>query len=108
MSKQHRSWLVVAVVTGMVVFLCMRTLGTTTQAQEKTVPPPQLVWSPIKDAGAPNRLRVYRARVPGGWLVLVHHKEERSQSNGSGVGVGVGIGSGVTFVPDPEHTWRTP
>jgi hypothetical protein len=107
MRKEHRSWLVVVVVTGVVVFLCMRTLGTTTQAQEKRVPA-NLVWSPIKDSGAPSRMNVYRAKVPGGWLVLVHHKEEKIQGSSSGGrGVGVGIGSGLTFVPDPEHRWRT-
>ena len=108
MRKEHRSWLVVATVTASVVFLGMRTLGTTTQAQEKRVPPPQFIWSSIKDAGGPNSLNVYRSKVPGGWLVLVHHKVERGQQSGTGFGLGAGIGSGVTFVPDPEHSWRTP
>ena len=108
MRKEYRSWFVVTIVTALVVFLGMRTLGTTTQAQEKRVPRPQFIWSPIKDSGGPSRMNVYRAQVPGGWLVLVRGSEERSQSSGSGGGVGVGIGSGVTFVPDPKHTWRTP
>jgi hypothetical protein len=34
---------------------------------------------------------VYRARVPGGWLVLAGHNN--------------GIG-GVTFYPDPKHEWK--
>ena len=104
MRKEHRSWLVVAIVTALVVFLGMRTLGTTTQAQEKRVPRPQFIWSPINDAGGPSSLNVFRAKVPGGWLVLVHERRDRSSNNGHGVG----IGSGVTFVPDLEHTWKTP
>lgn len=34
--------------------------------------------------------RLYRARVPGGWLVAT--------SGGQGL-------SGVTFYPDPRHEW---
>ena len=110
MRKEHRSWLVVAAVTALVVFLGIRTLGTTTQAQEKRVPSPQFMWRPIKSPGAPRSLNVYRTKVPGGWLVLVSEFREKGQHNRSpdGYGYGVGIGSGVTFVPDPEHTWRTP
>ena len=111
MRKEHRSWLVVAVVTGLVVFLGMRILGTTTQAQEKRVPRPQFIWSLIKDSGGPSGLNAYRAQVPGGWLVLVHDSVRESRNrpgSNDGIGHGVGIGSGLTFVPDPEHTWRTP
>lgn len=108
MRKEHQSWLVVAIVTALVVFVGMRTLGTTTQAQEKRVPR-QFMWIPIKTEGAPEPLlKVYRAQVPGGWLVLVHDKAEKGRDSGNGYGYGVGVGSGVTFVPDPEHTWRTP
>ena len=31
---------------------------------------------------------IYRAKVPGGWLVLVMHNT-----------------SGLTFYPDPDHKW---
>lgn len=45
-----------------------------------------------KEAGVFQRLNVmiYRARVPGGWLVLT----------GGSAGM-----SGVTFYPDPRHEW---
>lgn len=33
--------------------------------------------------------KVHRARVPGGWLVLVMHNT-----------------SGLTFYPDPTHRWE--
>ena len=56
MRKEHRSWLVVATVTAVVVFLGMRTLGTTTQAQEKRVRPQQFMWIPIKTEGAPGNI----------------------------------------------------
>ena len=109
MRKEHRSWLVVATVTALVVFLGMRTLGTATQAQEKRIRPQQFMWIPIKAQGTPAPLlKVYRANVPGGWLVLVQDKAEKGRDRGNGYGYGVGVGSGVTFVPDPEHKWRTP
>ena len=45
-----------------------------------------------KKAGALTRMTtmVYRAKVPGGWLVVVAGTE--------------GMG-GVTFYPDPRHEW---
>ncbi len=38
--------------------------------------------------------RTWRCRVPGGWMV----KTTASHNNG--------IGVGLTFVPDPDHTWE--
>ncbi len=40
----------------------------------------------------PGFPRVFRAKVPGGWLVLL--KETITQEM-----------SGVSFVPDPQHLW---
>ena len=80
MRKEHRSWLVVATVTALVVFLGMRTLGTTTQAQEKQVRPQKLFFSRIESPGGPSSLMVFRANVPGGWLVLVHENVEKSRN----------------------------
>jgi hypothetical protein len=37
----------------------------------------------------------YRAKVPGGWLVLVRALQRDGNSTPGG----------LTFVPDPEHTW---
>lgn len=37
--------------------------------------------------------RSWRCRVPGGWLV------QMTESHNNGVGMG------LTFVPDPDHTW---
>lgn len=46
-------------------------------------------WNELKSSG--GLLSVYRAKVPGGWLVYVcngyHHH------------------GGVTFYPDPSHSW---
>ena len=40
---------------------------------------------------------IWRAKVPGGWLVLA----ERSVSFNNSAGIGVGL----AFYPDPNHTW---
>ena len=105
MLKEYQSWLIVVTVMVVIVFIGLQTQRTTTQAQEKTARPAQVNWRHVQDAGGPVALNVYRAEVPGGWLVLVHRQMEKGQRNGSGYGHGVGVGSGVTFVPDPEHTW---
>jgi hypothetical protein len=54
---------------------------------------PQLVWEDLRSSRAGGEILklgwdIYRARVPGGWLVLVIHNT-----------------SGLTFYPDPEHRW---
>ena len=54
----------------------------------------ELVWEEVpssrKGAGLLSLdWQVHRAKVPGGWLVLVMHNT-----------------SGLTFYPDPEHRWR--
>lgn len=38
---------------------------------------------------------VYRAQVPGGWLVWACQ-----------LGTGGGGPGGLTFVPDPRHAWK--
>lgn len=55
--------------------------------------PRQLVWEELKSSRAEGGIlkldwTVHRAKVPGGWLVLVMHNT-----------------SGLTFYPDPEHKW---
>ena len=77
----------------------------TTGAQERGQRSDTLIWSPMETAGLPPYVTVYRTKVAGGWLVLVHQEKEKSRQNGEGFGVGIGIGSGVAFVPDPEHRW---
>jgi hypothetical protein len=53
-----------------------------------------LLWEALKSSrvgGGMFKLdwNVHRAKVPGGWLVLVIHNT-----------------SGLTFYPDPEHKWN--
>ncbi len=48
--------------------------------------PAGLVWEDVPS----NRFHVFRARIPGGWLVAV--------DNGTGVG--------LTFLADPKHDWE--
>ena len=47
-----------------------------------------LRWENLKDSGV-NFTKTYRAKVPGGWLIRVWQSE----------------GQGITFYPDPNHTW---
>ena len=54
---------------------------------------PGLIWEQVKSSRADAHAfaldwQVHRARVPGGWLVLVLHNT-----------------SGLTFYPDPQHQW---
>lgn len=51
---------------------------------------PKLMWEKLNSKRARGLLgwEVHRAKVPGGWLILVMHNT-----------------SGVTFYPDPEHKW---
>ncbi len=49
--------------------------------------------------------KLYRAKIPGGWLVRI--SDTRSVTIGVSTSIGVGTGAGVTFVPDPEHQWKT-
>ena len=47
----------------------------------------ELVWEKL--ANNEFLMLTRRAKVPGGWLVYV----------------AIGSGGGVTFYPDPNHTW---
>jgi len=54
---------------------------------------PELVWEELDSSRSEGGMfkldwKVHRAKVPGGWLVLVMHNA-----------------SGITFFPDPEHKW---
>lgn len=66
------------------------------QQQQATGPAPGLV----------SMLRTDRAKIPGGWLVriLVLHREQAAPPGGAAE-IETGVASGVTFVPDPTHSW---
>ena len=40
---------------------------------------------------------LWRARVPGGWLLLSKYDSEKFDQGGTT--------TGITFYPDPEHAW---
>jgi hypothetical protein len=57
----------------------------------------RLRWEKLNSAEPKHEFTyasVYRAKVPGGWLLTTFH------SSGQG-----GSGVASTFVPDPGHTW---
>jgi hypothetical protein len=43
--------------------------------------------------GSEQNLETYRSKVPGGWLITVR------------TGAGAWAGLGVSFMPDPDHSW---
>lgn len=47
-----------------------------------------LRWEELEQEGVPYG-RIFRVKVPGGWLVRVHQPE----------------GEGITFYPDPNYSW---
>ena len=53
----------------------------------------QMEWEQVDGIGeaGPGTGQICRAKVPGGWLIFVD--------------CGYGGGSGLTFLPDPQHTW---
>jgi hypothetical protein len=56
---------------------------------------PKLTWELIQGAGV--SVQVHRSKVPGGWLIYVHHEnpdEQYPYAHG-----------GLTFYPDPNHEW---
>ncbi|HST22198.1 MAG TPA: hypothetical protein VLR90_13830 [Blastocatellia bacterium] len=57
-----------------------------------------LVWEPLASSREDKRWfnsdwHTFRAKVPGGWLVVVR------------IEGGLAVSPSVTFYPDPEHEW---
>ncbi|HYY95648.1 MAG TPA: hypothetical protein VE713_14190 [Pyrinomonadaceae bacterium] len=49
---------------------------------------------------------IYRAKVPGGWLVAMKYTHSEVQGNAvNDWAWGYGYG-GLTFIPDPNHEWQ--
>ena len=46
-------------------------------------------WEPVPGKGGGTWFTMQRAKVPGGWLVHSSY----------------GTGTGLTFYPDPTHSW---
>ncbi|MDQ3012792.1 MAG: hypothetical protein M3X11_19050 [Acidobacteriota bacterium] len=45
-------------------------------------------WEKLKSSGSPLAGEIWRAKVPGGWLLIIHYGE-----------------TAITFYPDPQHKW---
>jgi hypothetical protein len=52
-----------------------------------------LIFQDIKATGSDRKLSISRAKVPGGWLVLLAWSDIQGSS------------STMTFVPDANHQW---
>jgi hypothetical protein len=57
-----------------------------------------LTWELLND----TRGYVERAKIPGGWLVRWLNYDFHPSLDAAQAGLSYG---GITFVPDPEHTW---
>lgn len=58
-------------------------------------------WEKLKHT--PHYGNVYRARVPGGWLVLADTWARHADTEGERHYDSTGVG--ITFYPDPNHEW---
>jgi len=54
-------------------------------------------WELLKMNNSPYA-GTYRAKVPGGWIVL-HWSQTRFGENG-------GTSESMVFIPDPNHEWK--
>ena len=60
-----------------------------------------------------NRKSIYRAQIPGGWLVVVEihsyvserHVHKTTGSKDIDIEASLGVGAGITFVPDASYKW---
>jgi len=68
---------------------------------------PKIVWEKLDSEinGKQTNSKVWRTKVPGGWLVRMHGiKEEVDSSHGAPLVYNWGYG-GLTFIPDPNYIW---
>ncbi len=57
-----------------------------------------LEFEQLNPFGTPRERGLYRAKVPGGWLILLSDKSDDA-ARAWGMGA-------LTFIPDPEHEWE--
>lgn len=60
-----------------------------------------LEFETIQVKGSSSTIK--RAKVIGGWLILVTDKLTEYQERHTG---GYGFRTSTTFIPDPEHKWE--
>ena len=75
MIKQHRVLLVVASVTVAALIIGVWPRHRMTRAQEQADPASHLEWHQSTPTSAPPKSKLYRAAVPGGWLVCIERSE---------------------------------
>ena len=90
-----RNWLAIAIALAAVVFVRwdapnMLAVG---PAEDSIVR-----WQAIRQTGESysGAVGLHRARVQGGWLVSSISTDNK----------GAVSGKGLTFIPDPQHTWQ--
>lgn len=65
---------------------------------------PKIIWEKIGseiDEKETNS-KIWRSKVPGGWLVRIHSIKEEIGEDEHFVSWAY---AGLTFIPDPDHTW---
>jgi hypothetical protein len=65
---------------------------------------PKIAWEKLEAEvdGKKTNSKVWRSKVPGGWLVRIHSMKEEAGGEHSAISWAYG---GLTFLPDPGHTW---
>lgn len=65
---------------------------------------PQLTFEPLES----NQGNFFRAKVPGGWLIMSEQDVMHNEPNYGRDGFRSGFDwrTSVTFVPDPTHEWK--
>lgn len=61
-------------------------------------------WEEIRTQEGPHTMRLYRARLPGGWLVYACEGSIEGESVWN-YRQAPSASAGLTYVPDPEHEW---
>lgn len=65
---------------------------------------PKIIWEKLVSeiGGKETNSKIWRSKVPGGWLVRIHSVKEEVGENEHFISWAY---AGLTFIPDSDHTW---